>query len=650
MAKLIRKSKKQIEKDRVLQIIAKNKETLATTLDLSSLTIGDLPEEVWQLTHLKRLNLRFLNLEVLSPNIGNLINLERLNLDGNKFKNLPSEMKFLTKLTHLDADNNQLLELPEEIGNLKMLYHISLQNNRLIRFPVCLTEIDNLNCIHLQNNIIQNVPTEVEKLSKLQILILKNNEIEILQSPLANLKSIRTLDISNNQISHLPEDIGKLTTLINLDISYNWIDTLPTSISKLRKLNYFLYHHLPLEAMPEIKDMGMVEAFKHLELLGSIGENAVFWKVPKPLVTAFKQYLTYFSEFVKQIEQEEITFEVLSTEDGLKIITQPTQKLSIERINNLLEEFISQRKFEPGEGLTKEQQFNIKQLIRDYEFQINQLNAQIANQADRMQLLGERILSKDELIKALQLQIQFFKTHTSQILQLVPQSNTQKTEVVVQLLAPVPEIKRLDAGFDANHFLKDLLDAAVRMCERKKVHEVENLHNTNICDWLRTQGFNTYDQTLSGISNKTYGELDIMIRENNGTPINIVEGLRAKSCSQNDTNISSHIDKLLHKYDTAGHEVNYIIVYAEAERFSEFWKNYINYMKALNSNKGFTGKYQLYSFIDTKISKKADIKVGLATHEREEQLVEVYHLVIDMYCPPAKDLAPQKKAVAKKTK
>ncbi|PIQ21288.1 MAG: hypothetical protein COW65_09965 [Cytophagales bacterium CG18_big_fil_WC_8_21_14_2_50_42_9] len=652
MAKPIRKSKTPSVSEEVLQMITKNKEALDSSLDLSSMHMDELPDEIWELTHLNELLLRYLNLKVISPKIKKLNNLTILNLNGNKIKSLPSEIGFLTKLRYLDLDNNKLIELPEETSNLLELHHISLQNNRIKKFPDCLTKIKNLNCIHLLNNLIENIPVEIENLSKLQNLALKNNNVKTLPIPFPYLKKIKILDLSSNNISQLPNDIGKLSTLVNFDISSNNINALPTSITKLKKLTYFLYHSLPLAEMPEIKKMGMVEAFRHLELLGSIGENSAFWKVPKPLVTAFKQYLTYFGDFVRTIEQEEIAFEVLSTDDGLKIITHPTLKLSIERIDALLEVYVSQRDFIPGEGLTKEQQFNSRQLIRDYEFQLSQLNAQISNQADKMQLLGDRILSKDELIEALQLKIQFFTSNSPQILQLVPQVNTQKIEVVVQLLPPVQSINQIDLPFDPEKLLDDIFECLKTQCGRKLSHKEEDLHNDNLTDLLRAKGYNITDQTRHGGSKKKAGELDLMVRNNSGSSLAIIEGFKAASAGSKDTNISSHINKLLqkHGYDPAGHEVNFIIVYAEAANFKKFWESYREYMDDLNNKPDFDNTYELKHFRDTGRGKLANIRVGKAMHDREGKEVLIYHIVADMHCLPAKNVASQKKPVPKDAK
>ena len=157
------------------------------------------------------------------------------------------------------------------------------------------------------------------------------------------------------------------------------------------------------------------------------------------------------------------------------------------------------------------------------------------------------------------------------------------------------------------------------------------MHSDLLTDWLRDAGFNITDQTRSGRSSKNAGEIDLMVRNATGTPVTIIEAFRANSCGDKNTNISSHINKLIHDYDTIGHEFNFIVVYAEAKDFVSFWKNYNIYLNKLNSKQEFINTYPLLSFDDTSISDKANLKIGLAKHKREDKIVKIYHIVVNMY-------------------
>ncbi len=187
--------------------------------------------------------------------------------------------------------------------------------------------------------------------------------------------------------------------------------------------------------------------------------------------------------------------------------------------------------------------------------------------------------------------------------------------------------------FDKNQILNDLVDKSIRLLERKnKLSKIEDLYNDDFTHFLRDLGYYTTDQTRTGKALKTVGEVDIMIRKENGTPVSIIEAFRLSSCGKDNSVISKHLNKLLHDYDTAGHKRNFVLVYAEASNFSKLWDSYCEYQKDLNNKPDFKGKHKLKTFEDTndKFSKVTDVKVGKAIHEREKQDIEIFHVFINM--------------------
>ncbi|NJO92926.1 MAG: hypothetical protein HC831_31140 [Chloroflexia bacterium] len=126
--------------------------------------------------------------------------------------------------------------------------------------------------------------------------------------------------------------------------------------------------------------------------------------------------------------------------------------------------------------------------------------------------------------------------------------------------------------------------------------KIEDLYNDDFTHYLRDLGYIATDQTRTGKALCTVGEVDIMIRKENGTPVSIIEAFRLSSCGTDNTVISSHLNKLLHDYDSAGLKRNFVIIYAEAANYNTLWNNYILYITDLNSKKEFTGKNKLKSF------------------------------------------------------
>lgn len=184
------------------------------------------------------------------------------------------------------------------------------------------------------------------------------------------------------------------------------------------------------------------------------------------------------------------------------------------------------------------------------------------------------------------------------------------------------------------HLLFDLIDKAHRITERNSSQiKLEDLHNDDFAHWLRDRGYYVSDQTRSGRSKISVGEVDLMIRKENGTPVSIIESFRLQSFDAQNTNIAKHINKLFQDYDTGGLKFNYILIYSESSMFIESWSKYLEYMSALNFKPNFITPHKLISFSDISqvYSKVSDIKIGRAIHQREGEEVVCFHVFINMY-------------------
>lgn len=86
------------------------------------------------------------------------------------------------------------------------------------------------------------------------------------------------------------------------------------------------------------------------------------------------------------------------------------------------------------------------------------------------------------------------------------------------------------------------------------------------------------DQTRQGTSpsGKDAGEVDLQICRD-GLPIAMIEGLKVNSVDRN--YIQIHLDKVLTCYDPFGCPYTYVIIYATAKKFADFWVNCLNYIR-----------------------------------------------------------------------
>ncbi|MFT7157923.1 MAG: internalin A [Parvicella sp.] len=155
-------------------------------------------------------------------------------------------------------------------------------------------------------------------------------------------------------------------------------------------------------------------------------------------------------------------------------------------------------------------------------------------------------------------------------------------------------------------------------------------------DWHRfsSKAYNVSDQTRSGASESGLqsGELDLMIRKENGIPLTIVESLRLKSCGSKNKIIAAHINKLFTKYDTHGLERNFMLVFGESQNFQSLCKNYFQYVGELNSKIGFDEKKFPITRVSLKpdLSESANIKIAISYHLHNSETRELVHIILNM--------------------
>ncbi|MEM9274674.1 MAG: COR domain-containing protein [Cyanobacteria bacterium P01_F01_bin.143] len=262
-------------RDRALQKIKEAAEKQLEELDLSNeyeTPDGDkltkIPQEVFELKHLKILKLGYNKISHLPESIGNLTNLNELSLNVNQLTSLPESIGNLTSLNGLYLHVNQLTSLPESIDKLTSLNRLSLAENQLTSFPEFISKINSLNELSLWNNQLTSLPESIGDLANLNSLYLYENQLTSLPESIGDLASLKKLILWNNQLTSLPESIGDLANLNELNLWNNQLTSLPESIGNLISLNELDLNDNPLEEPPlEIADKGIEEIRQYFEQL-----------------------------------------------------------------------------------------------------------------------------------------------------------------------------------------------------------------------------------------------------------------------------------------------------------------------------------------------------------------------------------------------
>ncbi|MBE5786692.1 MAG: leucine-rich repeat domain-containing protein [Clostridiales bacterium] len=155
-----------------------------------------IPDEIGELTRLKKFLAQYSNITSLPESIGNLVNLEKLYLDYNKaLTSLPENIGNLVNLRELTMSNTSLNSLPENIGNLVNLRELNLSYTSLNSLPESICNCTNLTALYIPYTNVSSLPDNI-----------------------GNLVNLKTLSIGHTNISSLPESIWGLT-LTYLDMS-----------------------------------------------------------------------------------------------------------------------------------------------------------------------------------------------------------------------------------------------------------------------------------------------------------------------------------------------------------------------------------------------------------------------------------------------
>lgn len=223
-------------------------------------------ENALRRTHLTKLDLSGLDLNIMPMTLGLLTHLTELNLQDNKLTRIPKEIFRLKGLTHLNLNNNLLTKLPEEISQLKLLENLLLNDNKFIEFPNVILSLYNLDELCLGGNHLTYIPQGIDQLKCLTFLYLHNNCFAGFPLEVFKIQSIKLLSLLGNKLSQLPKEIVQLTQLVNLNLSDNQFATLPVEIGGLRYLKMLELNNNQFGELPN--------AIKHLHDLKSLSLNS----------------------------------------------------------------------------------------------------------------------------------------------------------------------------------------------------------------------------------------------------------------------------------------------------------------------------------------------------------------------------------------
>ncbi|MFW9877723.1 MAG: leucine-rich repeat domain-containing protein [Candidatus Thorarchaeota archaeon] len=238
-------------------------------LDFIFKGLTSLPIAIKNLTHLKKLILRYNQLTKLPDWLGSLLSLEELNINVNNLNEITSSIGMLSSLRELLLWKNELTYLPHTIGKLSSLELLNVRLNQLKVLPDSIANLSLLKELNLHDNQLIYLPESLQGLISLEKLNLSWNHIELIPDSLGYLPSLKFLYLERNELIYLPESIGYLLSLEFLNLSDNKLKRIPDIIGNLSSLHYLNLSRNDLDSIPE--SIGSLNSLRELY----IGENNI---------------------------------------------------------------------------------------------------------------------------------------------------------------------------------------------------------------------------------------------------------------------------------------------------------------------------------------------------------------------------------------
>jgi hypothetical protein len=216
--------------------------------------------------------------------------------------------------------------------------------------------------------------------------------------------------------------------------------------------------------------------------------------------------------------------------------------------------------------------------------------------------------------------------------QIFPEKNLS---AITSIISNVKSSNDVNLIFQAVHMLtapsmNNFLDYCIYACVELQSNRIfidgpnitEDDRNTFIASLLSAKGWLVRDQTRRGESyqGKAAGEIDIFVALQNGLPFAIIEALNLNSLDK--AYVDLHLKKIF-GYDTAGLKQNLIIVYSSAKNFSGLWKKYYDHLAKVD----YPYPIDEYSELESMFS---DIKLARTTHIRQDDVVTLFHIMVNM--------------------
>jgi len=246
---------------------ARHDGNIAGNLQITSMSLSDIPADVFDLGKLLKLNLNCNDLRDVPKEIRRMTALQSLSLTNNKLMRVPEPVCQMTWLESLLLDDNMIKTLPLTMNLLQNLRSLSLAHNTLYGLPEKLNGLSKLRRLSLDGNSIGDVPRAIMQLTEIRILSMRQCGVAILPEGITNLVSLQELHMNDNYLEVLP-DLSACQDMRIMRLSNNRLEMLPISIVELSELRELSLLGNMMQRLPDD-----FTRLTQLELLHLDGQN-----------------------------------------------------------------------------------------------------------------------------------------------------------------------------------------------------------------------------------------------------------------------------------------------------------------------------------------------------------------------------------------
>ncbi|XP_030381429.1 protein flightless-1 [Scaptodrosophila lebanonensis] len=235
-------------------------------VNLKTLDLSNNPLELFQLRQLPSLQ----NLEVLSMSntqrtllnfpttLDSLANLSELDLSHNSLPKVPDCVYNVATLIRLNLSDNEINELSASIEFWQRLESLNVSRNQLTTLPPALCKLPKLRRLFVNDNKLnfEGIPSGIGKLGTLEVFSAANNLLEMVPEGLCRCGALKELNLSSNRLITLPDAIHLLEGLDQLDLRNNPELVMPPKPSEASKTTSLEFYNIDFSLQTQLRLAG----------------------------------------------------------------------------------------------------------------------------------------------------------------------------------------------------------------------------------------------------------------------------------------------------------------------------------------------------------------------------------------------------------